>query len=55
MQRHTNVWSKVSCAERLSASGPRALNGAQHAYRDVSPFAKRLVEPFPDRVLSGAD
>ena len=27
MQQHPNVWSKVSCPERLSVTGPRALNG----------------------------
>jgi 2-pyrone-4,6-dicarboxylate lactonase len=55
MQHHTNVWSKVSCPERLSLSGPPALNGEQDAYRDVVPFARRLVETFPDRVLWGTD
>jgi len=55
MREHENVWSKVSCPERLSVAGPRALNGEQHAYRDVIPFAKRIVEAFPDRVLWGTD
>ncbi|MFC4299401.1 MAG: amidohydrolase family protein [Castellaniella sp.] len=55
MQDHPNIWSKVSCPERLSQSGPPALNGEQHAYRDVAPFARRLVETFPDRVLWGTD
>src|SRR5690349_9978456 len=55
MREHTNVWSKVSCPERLSVTGPPALNGERHAYRDVVPFAKRLVETFPDRVLWGTD
>jgi 2-pyrone-4,6-dicarboxylate lactonase len=55
MREHGNVWSKVSCPERLSVSGPRALNGEQAAYRDVVPFARRLVEEFPDRVLWGTD
>ena len=55
MRKHPNIWSKVSCPERLSVSGPRALNGEQHAYQDVVPFAKRLVETFPDRVLWGTD
>ena len=36
-------------------SGPKALNGEQHAYQDVVPFAKHLVETFPDRVLWGTD
>jgi 2-pyrone-4,6-dicarboxylate lactonase len=55
MREHRNVWSKVSCPERLSVSGPPALNGEQAAYRDVVPFARRVVEEFPDRVLWGTD
>jgi len=55
MREHPNVWSKVSCPERLSVGGPRALNGEQAAYRDVVPFARRVVESFPDRVLWGTD
>jgi 2-pyrone-4,6-dicarboxylate lactonase len=55
MQQHPNVWSKVSCPERLSLTGPRALHGEQAAYRDVVPFARRVVESFPDRVLWGTD
>ena len=55
MQEHPNVWSKVSCPERLSVSGPPALDGEEAPYRDVVPFARRLVETFPDRVLWGTD
>lgn len=55
MRQHPNVWSKVSCPERLSVTGPRALNGESAAYRDVVPFARRVVEEFPDRVLWGTD
>ncbi len=59
MREHPNVWSKVSCPERLSVSGPKALpgetRGEQAAYRDVVPFARRIVEQFPDRVLWGTD
>jgi 2-pyrone-4,6-dicarboxylate lactonase len=55
MQEHDNVWAKVSCPERLSVSGPPALNGEAAPYRDVLPFARRLVESFPDRVLWGTD
>ncbi len=55
MREHSNIWSKVSCPERLSVSGPPALNGEQNAYRDVVPFAKYLVDTFPDRVLWGTD
>jgi len=48
MREHPQVWSKVSCAERLSVVG-----GPD--YLDVVPFARRLVESFPDRVLWGTD
>jgi 2-pyrone-4,6-dicarboxylate lactonase len=48
LTEHENVWSKVSCPERLSVSGP------PH-YADVRPFARRVVETFPDRVLWGTD
>ena len=55
MREHENVWSKVSCPERLSVAGAPALNGERAAYRDVVPFARRVVEEFPDRVLWGTD
>ncbi|WP_322995303.1 amidohydrolase family protein [Castellaniella sp.] len=55
MHDHPNIWTKVSCPERLSQSGPFALNGEQHAYQDVVPYARHLVETFPDRVLWGTD
>jgi 2-pyrone-4,6-dicarboxylate lactonase len=55
MREHPNVWSKVSCPERLSVSGPPALNGEVRAYRDVVPFALRVVNEFSDRVLWGTD
>ena len=48
MAEHDNVWSKVSCPERLSRVGPPG-------YADVVPFARHLVERFPDRVLWGTD
>jgi 2-pyrone-4,6-dicarboxylate lactonase len=48
MREHPNFWSKVSCPERLSRVGP------PH-YDDVVPFARRIVETFPDRVLWGTD
>ena len=50
-----DVWVKVSCPERLSVTGPAALNGEQHAYTDVVPFARRVIEEFPDTVLWGTD
>jgi 2-pyrone-4,6-dicarboxylate lactonase len=48
MREGERVWSKVSCPERLSVTGP-------DAYQDVVPFARCLVESFPDRVLWGTD
>ena len=48
MQEHDNFWSKVTCPERLSSTGP-------DGYDDVVPFAKKVVDLFPDRVLSGTD
>ena len=47
MEENRNVWSKVSCPERLSLSGP--------PYADVAPFSRRLIDLFPDRVLWGTD
>ncbi len=48
MADNPQVWSKVTCPDRLSASGP------PH-YDDFVPFARRLVERFRDRVLWGTD
>ena len=47
MEANENVWSKVSCPERISVQGP--------PYDDVVPFARAVVEQFPDRVLWGTD
>ncbi|ABM55961.1 amidohydrolase family protein [Verminephrobacter eiseniae] len=55
MHQHPHVWSKVSCPERLSLTGPPALNGERNAYADVLPFARRVVQAFPERVLWGSD
>ena len=55
MREYPTVWCKVSCPERLSVGGPPALNGERNAYRDVVPFARRIVETFPERVLWGTD
>jgi len=55
MRARDDIWCKVTCPERLTTTGPRALGGEQAAYRDVVPFAKRVVEEFPDRVLWGTD
>lgn len=48
MDENENVWSKVTCPERISVQGPPD-------YDDVVPFAKRIVDRFPDRVLWGTD
>lgn len=48
LMEHETIWSKVTCPERLSVSGPPG-------YDDVVPFARRLVQEFPDRVLWGTD
>ncbi|SFJ32428.1 2-pyrone-4,6-dicarboxylate lactonase [Amycolatopsis sacchari] len=50
-----DVWVKVSCPERLTVTGPAALDGQRHAYTDVVPFARRVVAEFGDRVLWGTD
>lgn len=42
------IWTKVTCPERLSLEGPPD-------YSDVVPFARTLVERFPNRVLWGTD
>ena len=47
MDRDT-VWSKVTCPERLSRTGPPT-------YDDFVPFARKVVESFPDRILWGTD
>ena len=47
LERNRNIWTKVSCPERLTVSGA--------PYDDVVPFARLLVETFPDRVLWGTD
>lgn len=45
--RDADFWVKISCAERLSASGA--------PFADVVPFAAALIEAAPDRVLWGTD
>ncbi|MEL0612141.1 amidohydrolase family protein [Marinomonas arenicola] len=47
MAENDNVWCKVSCPERLTLQAPD--------YSDVVPFARTLVEKFPERVLWGTD
>lgn len=48
LEANENIWTKVSCPERLSRRGPPD-------YSDVIPFSRLLVERFPDRVLWGTD
>ena len=48
MAENDNVWSKVTCPDRLSKSGPPG-------YDDFVPLAKTVVDLFPDRVLWGTD
>ena len=45
--KRPNWWVKVSGAERISESGP--------PFEDAIPFAQRLIEAAPDRVLWGTD
>ncbi|MBI3433676.1 MAG: amidohydrolase family protein [Proteobacteria bacterium] len=47
MDANANCYSKVTCPERFSIAGP--------PYDDVVPFARALVERFPERVLWGSD
>ena len=47
MDKHRNFWSKVSGPERLTVGGA--------PYDDVVPFAKKIVDSLPDRVLWGTD
>jgi len=48
MAANPRIWSKVTCPERLSISGPPT-------YDDFVPFGRALVKAFPDRVLWGTD
>jgi len=48
MAANPRIWSKVTCPERLSISGPPD-------YDDFVPFAREIVRSFPDRVLWGTD
>ncbi len=47
LEENENIWTKVTCPERLSQTGP--------PYDDVVPFAASLVRRFADRVLWGTD
>ena len=47
MDRNENIWTKVTCPERLTVSGP--------PYDDVVDYAAHIVDRFPDRVIWGTD
>ena len=47
MDKNPGVWCKATCPERLTKAGP--------PYDDVVPYAKTVVETFPDRVIWGTD
>ena len=47
MSENKNIWTKVTCPERLTITGP--------PYDDVIPFYRTIVEQFEDRVLWGTD
>jgi len=48
LRTRPNIWTKVSCAERLSTLGPPG-------YDDFVAAVRPLVEEFEDRVLWGTD
>jgi len=47
MARNENIWTKVTCPERLTLAGP--------PYDDVIAYGAHIVERFPDRVIWGTD
>ncbi len=47
MRENRRVWAKVTCPDRLTATGP--------PYDDVVPFASTVMREFPERVLWGTD
>jgi 2-pyrone-4,6-dicarboxylate lactonase len=47
LEKHSNMWAKVTCPERMSLAGA--------PYDDVVPFGRTLVGHFPDRVIWGTD
>jgi len=47
MQRDEKCWVKVCGCERVSSAGP--------PFTDAVPFARRIVETAPDRVIWGTD
>ena len=47
MENNNNIWNKVTCPERLTATGA--------PYDDVVPYYQTIVDQFEDRVLWGTD
>ncbi len=47
MATNENIWTKVTCPERLTVAGP--------PYDDVIPYYREIVDQFEDRVLWGTD
>jgi 2-pyrone-4,6-dicarboxylate lactonase len=47
MKRDEKCWAKVCGCERVSSGGP--------PFHDAVPFARRIVETAPDRVIWGTD
>jgi 2-pyrone-4,6-dicarboxylate lactonase len=47
MSNNENIWTKVTCPERLTIAGA--------PYDDVVPYYRAIVEKFEDRVLWGTD
>lgn len=47
MDENENIWTKVTCPERLTVSGP--------PYDDVVAYYRAIVDRFEDRVLWGTD
>jgi Predicted metal-dependent hydrolase of the TIM-barrel fold len=47
MAQNENIWTKVTCPERLTVQGP--------PYDDVVPYYQAIVDRFEDRVLWGTD
>ncbi|MBX2857730.1 MAG: amidohydrolase family protein [Cellvibrionaceae bacterium] len=48
LQDKPNFWCKVTCPERITQQ-------SSESYSDVIPFAKLVVDNFPDQVLWGSD
>ena len=47
LDEHPNIWTKVTCPDRLSAAGD--------PWNDFAEVVRPVVERFPDRILWGTD